>query len=95
MHRNDTRRVGIEDSFAPQLADKLLVKLTFKALCQAYTAKGVNGVRSIVEPYMTRLGAAQSEIDAVMLIILMRVSDHCLAPVVTNTGHYSVFMDES
>lgn len=88
-------RLGIEDSFAPQLADKLLDKLTLKALCQAHTAKGVNGVRGTVEPYMVRLGAVQSEIDAVMLIILMRVSDHCLAPVVTNTDHYSVFMDES
>ena len=87
--------MGIEDSFAPQLAERLLVKLDLKALCQAYTAKGVNGVRGIVEPYMTRLGAAQSEIDAVMLIIVMRVSDHCLAPVVTNTDHYSVFIDES
>ena len=87
--------MGVEDSFAPQLADKLLDKLTLKALCQAYIAKGVNGVRSMVEPYMALLGAAQSEIDAVILIILMRVSDHCLAPVVTNTDHYSVFVDES
>lgn len=88
-------RLGLDDKFAPQLADRLLVKLTLKALCQAFIAERVNGVRSLVELYMRNLGATQSEIDAVMLIIMDKVSDNCLLPIHISNDHYSIFLDET
>lgn len=88
-------RVAIEDDFAPGMADRIIAKIGKPVLIATYKAQGKAGLDLFVRCELAPIGAEDSEIDAVTLIVEQTVKESVLMPAGMPSGStYDIYLPE-